>query len=54
MGSPGQCVGRPVSWLPVRRFASSSLEALSATGDETVRAEPFEAIELALTTIFSG
>jgi Uma2 family endonuclease len=30
------------------------LEALSATAEETVRAEPFEAIELHLATIFAG
>jgi len=55
--------GVPHYWLldPVRltltvlRFTPEGyLEVLTATGDETVRAEPFEAVELVLMTIFSG
>jgi hypothetical protein len=41
--------------LTVLRFTSEGyLETLSATGDETVRAEPFDAIDLPLAVIFSG
>ena len=39
----------------VLRFTPEGyLEVLSGTGDETVRAEPFEAVELVQKTIFSG
>lgn len=41
--------------LTVLRFTPEGyLEALTATGDETVRAEPFDSVELALKTIFWG
>jgi len=41
--------------LTVLRWTSDGyLEALGATADETVRAEPFEAVALDLATIFSG
>jgi Uma2 family endonuclease len=41
--------------LTVLRFTPEGyLDALSATVEETVRAEPFEAIELVLATVFGG
>jgi Uma2 family endonuclease len=38
----------------LRWTAEGYLDVLSATADETVRAEPFDAIELHLATIFAG